>query len=154
MGIFIAATASAQTVEIGGLMGGGVFAVSSGGAAGRGQAGVEAWLFCSGRLGLFGEYSHWFSGDATQSRFANDRVASADLGGAGLRIQSGGRLRFFFDVGAVAGRDRHTTGGGCAIGGVVVGSGVEIPWRQHWYIRPHVRAYGLSPHSIEGLGVH
>ena len=149
-----AAIAFAQRAEFGGLIGGGAFAVSSGGAAARGQAGLEACLFCSGRLGLFGEYSHWFSGDATRSAFGADRVASADLGGAGLRIQSSGRLRVFFDVGAVAGRDEHINGGGGAIGGVVAGSGVEIPWRQHWYIRPQVRVYGLSPHSIEGLGVH
>lgn len=151
---FTAAIAFAQGVELGGLIGGGVFAISSGTAAGRGQAGVEACLFCSGRLGLFGEYSHWFSGDATRNAFGGDRVASADLGGAGLRIQSRGRLRLFFDVGAVGGRDQHVNGGGGAIGGAVVGTGVEIAWRQHWYIRPQVRAYGLSPHSIEGLGVH
>lgn len=151
---FTAAITFAQRAEIGGLIGGGAFGVSSGGAAARGQAGVEACLFCSGRLGLFGEYSHWFSGDATQSAFRTERVASADLGGAGLRIQGRGRVRVFFDVGAVAGRDEHVTGGGGAIGGIVVGSGVEIPWRQHWYIRPQVRVYGLSPHSIEGLGVH
>jgi hypothetical protein len=143
-----------QGGELGGLVGGGALAVSSGGAAARGQAGVEACLFCSGRLGLFGEYSHWFSGDTTQSAFGTDRVASADLGGVGLRIQGRGRVRVFFDVGAVAGRDEHMNGGGGAIGGVVVGSGVEIPLHQHWYIRPQVRAYGLSPHSIEGLGVH
>lgn len=90
-----AAITFAQRAEIGGLIGGGAFGVSSGGAAARGQAGVEACLFCSGRLGLFGEYSHWFSGDATQSAFRTDRVASADLGGAGLRIQGRGRVRGF-----------------------------------------------------------
>ena len=153
--IFFTATfAFAQRAEIGGSIGGGAFAVSSGGADARGQAGIEACLFCSGRLGLFGEFSHWFSRDATQSAFGTDRVASADLGGAGLRIQGRGRVRVFFDVGAVAGRDEHVTGGGGAIGGIVVGSGVEIPWRQDWYIRPQVRVYGLSQHSIEGLGVH
>ncbi len=151
---FTAAIAFAQRAELGGLIGGGAFAVSSGGAAARGQAGVEACVFCSGRLGLFGEYSHWFSGDATQSTFFADRVASADLAGAGLRIQSRGHLRVFFDVGAVAGRDEHINRGGGALGGVVVGSGVEIPWGQHWHIRPQVRAYGMSPHSLEGVGLH
>jgi len=57
-----AAAAFAQRAEFGGLIGGGAFAVSSGGAAGRGQAGVEVYLFCSGRLGIFGEFSQWFLG--------------------------------------------------------------------------------------------
>lgn len=61
----------------------------------------------------------------------------------------------FFDVGFVGGRDEHIGfASGGALGGIVVASGVQIPWHQHWYIRPHVRVYGLSPHSIEGLGVH
>jgi len=126
-----AAAAFAQRAEFGGLIGGGAFAVSSGGAAGRGQAGVEVYLFCSGRLGIFGEFSHWFFRDAPQNAVGADRVASADLGGAGLRIQSSGRVRAFVDVGAVARRDEHVAGGGGAIAGVKVGSGIEIPWRQH-----------------------
>ena len=150
---FAAAIASAQRVELGGLIGGGAFAVSDQ-AAPRGQAGVEACVFCSGRFGLFGEYSHWFSGNGARSFFGTDRVASADLAGAGLRIQSRTRLRVFFDVGVVAGRDEHTTDRGGAIGGVVLGAGLEIPWGQHWYVRPQVRAYGLSPHTLEGVDAH
>jgi len=149
-----AAIASAQRVELGGLIGGGAFSVSSGGAAGLGQAGVEACVFCSGRFGLFGEYSHWFSGSGSQTPFGADRVRSADLAGAGLRIQGRSRVRVFFDGGAVAGRDDHANGRGGALGGIVIGAGVEIPWGEHWYIRPQVRAYGLSPHTLEGVDAH
>jgi len=153
--LFAAGIASAQRVQLGGLMGGGAFADSSEGAAARGQAGVEACLFCSGRFALFGEYSHWFSGDGRRSAFGADRVASADLAGAGLRIQGRGRIRPFFDVGLVAGRDEHERAGrGGALGGVVVAFGVGIPCGGHWYVRPQVRAYGLSPHTIEGMGPH
>jgi hypothetical protein len=151
---FAAAIAPAQSVRLGGLIGGGAFSVSSGGAAGLGQAGVEACVFCAGRFGLYGEYSHWFSGNGTPTPFAADRVTTADLAGAGLRIQSRARVRVFFDVGAVAGRDEHATGRGGALGGLVVGTGVEIPWGEHWYIRPQFRAYGLSPHTLEGVDAH
>ena len=146
--------ASAQRVEVSGLVGGGPFAASSGGTAALGQAGVEACVFCSGRLALFGEYGHWFSGNGSSSPFAADRVKTADLAGAGLRIQSQSRMRLFFDVGFVGGRDEHATGRGGGIGGVVVGTGLRIPWGEHWYVRPQFRAYGLSPHSLEGEGPH
>jgi hypothetical protein len=150
--LLAAGIASAQRAELGGLAGGGAFAVSSGEAAPRGLAGVEACVFCSGRFALVGEYSHWFSGNDTRTAF--DRVRTADVAGVGLRIQSRGRARAFFDVGLVAGRDGHTLDRGGAIGGVVVGTGVRIPWGEHWYIRPQFRAYGLSPHTLEGMGVH
>lgn len=150
--LFAAVIASAQSVELGGLAGGGALAVSSGEAAPRAHAGVEACVFCSGRFALFGEYSHWLAGNDARTGF--DRVRTADLGGVGLRIQSRGRARAFFDVGLVAGRDGHTRGGGGAIGGVVVGTGVRIPWGEHWYIRPQFRAYGLSPHTLEGVDAH
>lgn len=115
---------------------------------------MQGCLFCSGRFALFGEYSHWFSGSDGETLFGVDRVASADLAGAGVRIQARSRVRFFFDAGLVGGEDRHSTGQSGAVGGIVVGSGVGLPWGGHWYIRPQVRAYGLSPHTIEGLGVH
>ena len=146
--------ASAQRVEVGGLIGGGPFAASSGGTAALGQAGVEACVFCSGRLALFGEDGHWFSGSGPNSPFNADRVRTADLAGAGLRIQAGSRTRIFFDVGLVGGRDEHTAGRGGGLGGVVVGTGLRIPCGERWYIRPQFRAYGLSPHSIEGEGPH
>lgn len=152
--MFLAATmAFAQRIELGGSVGGGAFATSSGSSAGRGQVGAEACLFCSGRAALFAEYNHWYSSGATPA-FSFDRVMSADLAGAGLRIQGRSRVRVFFDVGAVAGRDEHSFGRGGALGGVVLGAGVEIPWGRHWYVRPQFRAYGLSPHSLEGLDAH
>jgi hypothetical protein len=155
--IGIAALAYGQSVELGGRIGGGTFGVSSGSTAGRGLAGIEACIFCGGRLALFGEYNHWFSGISTPGPafgFGSGVVAHADLAGAGLRIQGGGPLRLFFDVGAVVGRDEHVLGGSGAIGGALVGAGVEIPWREHWYVRPQVRAYVMSPHSIESIGIH
>jgi hypothetical protein len=152
--LLAAGVASAQRGELGGFGGGGAFAVSSGGAAALGQAGVEACVFCSGRFALFGEYSHWFSGNGASSPFAADRLSSADLDGAGLRIQSRTRLRIFFDVGVVVGEDQHATGRGGAIGGFVLGTGVEIPLGERVYIRPQFRAYGLSPHSLEGVDAH
>lgn len=146
-----------QSVELGGRIGGGAFGVSSASTAGRGQAGIEACVFCSGRLGLFGEYSHWFSGIGTPAAsfgFGTGVVAHADLAGAGLRIQGGAFPRVFFDVGAVVGSDEHVGGGSGTIGGAMVGAGVEFAWREHWYVRPQVRAYVMSPHSIEAVGIH
>lgn len=154
MAAFAGAMAFAQRVELGGLIGGGPFAASSGGTTGLGQAGVEACVFCSGRLALFGEYGHWFSVNDSSSPFAADRVKTADLAGAGLRIQSQSRMRLFFDVGLVGGNDEHATGRGGAIGGVVVGTGLRFPGGERWYVRPQFRAYGLSPHTIEGEGPH
>jgi hypothetical protein len=142
----------AQRTELGGMAGGGAFAVASGVASGSGQVGVEACLFCPGRLALFGEYSHWVSAEGGAG---SDRVKSADLAGAGLRIQWLDRTRPFFDVGIVAGSDRHRYAGqGGFIGGAVVAAGIRIPLGEHWYIRPQVRSYVLSPHSIEGLSLH
>jgi len=120
--LLTAMIAFAQRAEFGGLIGGGAFAISTGGAAARGQAGVEACVFCSGRLGLFGEYSHWFSGDATQSTFFADRVTSADLAGAGLRIQSRGHLRVF----SMSARWRD---------GMSTLTAAEVPWAESWWGR-------------------
>ena len=150
----VAGTASAQGIDFGALAGAGGF-TASGPTLAAGQVGVEACVCYTGRLGLFGEYSHWFtSGDSKGYNFS-DVVRRADLAGVGLRIQGRGRIRPFFDVGFVGGRDAHVqagTGGGLC--GVVVGAGVRIPLRGRWYLRPQVRAYGLSPHSLEGLSPH
>lgn len=147
--------AAQASLELGGLAGGGAFAVSSGVAAARGQAGVEVCVFCPGRFALFGEYSHWFGSSSNGMAFYSDRVATADLAGGGLRIQGRGRVRPFFDAGVVAGRDEHERiGYGGFLGGVVLGVGVSVPLGERLYIRPQFRAYGLSPHSIEGLSAH
>jgi len=144
-------TVSAQTAELGGFAGGGAFAVSSGGASGSAQLGVQACVFCGARLGLFLEYSHWAS---VETSSFTDRVKNADLAGAGLRIQWLRGVRPFLDVGLVGGRDQHASGRGGGIGGIVAGAGVRVPLGGHWYLRPQFRAYGLSPHTLEGVDAH
>jgi len=146
-----ATVALAQTLELGGRAGGGAFGVSSGGASGSAQLGVEACVLCGGRFALFGEYSHWAS---VAGNGFSDRVHSADLAGGGLRIQWSRLVRPFLDIGVVGGRDRHESGRGGAIGGIVVGGGVRLPLGALWYLRPQVRVYGLSPHTLEGLDAH
>ena len=145
---------AAQGIELGALAGGGGF-TASGPTAAAGQVGVEACVFCTGRFGIFGEYSHWFSSGAAQGFNASNVVRRADLAGAGIRIQGRGRIRPFIDLGLIGGRDEHGpvgTGGG--LGGGVVGGGVGLPLGGRWYIRPQVRAYGLSPHTLEGVDAH
>jgi len=146
-----AATVCAQRTEFGGMAGGGAFAVASGGAAGAGQFGVEACLFCPGRLAVFAEYSHWVTAGAGAF---SDRVRNADVAGGGLRIQWREHVRPFLDIGVAGGLDQHSEGGGGGIGGIALGAGVRIPVGEHWYVRPQFRIYCLSPHSVEGLSVH
>jgi hypothetical protein len=146
-------TLAAQGIDLGALAGAGGF-TASGPTVAAGQAGVEACLFCTGRFGFFGEYSHWFTSGVAQGFNASDVVRRADLAGGGLRIQKQGRLRPFVDLGVVAGQDEHGGGGGGVLGGLVVGGGVRLPLRGRWYIRPQVRAYGLSPHTLEGVDAH
>ena len=60
----VAGIASAQGIDLGALAGAGGF-TASGPTLAAGQVGVEACVFCTGRFGLFSEYSHWFtSGDS------------------------------------------------------------------------------------------
>ncbi len=146
--------AAAEGIDLGALAGAGGF-TASGPTVAAGQVGMEACVFCNGRFGLFGEFGHWFTSGATQGYNASDVVARADLAGGGLRIQGQRGTRPFFDVGLVGGRDEHGLAGrGGGLGGVVVGGGVRIPLRGRWYIRPQVRAYGLSPHTLEGVDAH
>ena len=151
--LLVAVGAAAQGIDLGALAGAGGI-TASGPTLAAGQVGVEACVFCSGRFGVFGEYSHWFTSGAAQGFNASDLVRRADLAGGGLRIQGRGRIRPFFDLGAVGGQYEHSNGGGGALGGIVVGGGVRIPLRGRWYIRPQVRAYGLSPHTLEGVDTH
>ena len=153
--ISLAATgiAAAQGIDLGAMAGGGGF-TASGPTVAAGQVGVEACVFCAGRFGVFGEYSHWFTTGATQGFNVSDVVRRADLGGGGLRIQGRGHIRPFVDFGVVGGRDNHGNYGGGALGGGVVAGGVRIPLRGRWYARPQVRAYGLSPHTLEGVDAH
>jgi hypothetical protein len=143
--------APAQTVQVGGRVMGGAIAVSSGGASAGAPVGIEVCVGCRRRFALFGEYGHWFSSERAG---LTDRVRSADLGGAGLRIQWLRKVPVFLDVGFVGGRDQHATGGGGAMGGIVVGTGVHFRLAKLWYVRPQFRMYGLSPHSVEGMGLH
>ena len=126
--------ATAQGIDLGVMAGAGGF-TASGPTVAAGQVGVEACVLCSGRFGIFGEYSQWFTTGATQGFNVSDVVRRADLGGGGLRIQARGRTRPFVDFGVVGGRDSHGNYGGGALGGGVVGGGVQIPFRGHWYIR-------------------
>jgi len=143
-----------QGIEVGALAGGGGF-TASGPTVAAGQFGVEACVFCTGRFGIFAEYGHWFSSGMAQGFNASDVVRRADLAGAGLRIQGKGRIRPFIDLGVVGGKDEHgLIGRGGAVAGGVVGGGVKIPFHGRWYIRPQVRTYGLSPHTLEGVDAH
>ena len=149
-----AGIAAAQGIDLGGMAGAGGF-TASGPTVAAGQVGAEACVFCAGRVGVFGEYSHWFTSGVAQGFNASDVVRRADLAGGGLRIQRRGSIRPFIDLGLVAGQDEHgLTGRGGVLGGGVVGGGVRIPFGGHWYIRPQVRAYGLSPHTLEGVDAH
>ena len=149
-----AGIASAQGIDLGALAGAGGF-TASGPTIAAGQVGVEVCVFCTGRFGVFGEYSHWFTSGVAQGFNASDVVRRADLAGGGLRIQGRGRIRPFVDFGLVGGRDEHGLAGrGGGLGGGVVGGGVRIPLGGRWYIRPQVRAYGLSPHTLEGVNPH
>ena len=150
----VAGIAAPQRVDLGALSGAGGF-TASGPTLAAGQVGVEACLFCTGRFGVFGEYSHWFTSGAAPGYNASDVVRRADLAGGGLQIQGRSHMRPFVDIGFVGGRDEHGLAGrGGGLGGGVVGGGVRIPLRRRWYIRPQVRAYGLSPHTLEGVDAH
>lgn len=143
--------AAAQGIDLGALAGAGGF-TASGPTLAAGQVGVEACVFCTGRFGLFGEYSHWFTAGGTKGYNASDVVARADLAGGGLRIQGRGRIRPFVDFGGAVATDEHRMAGyGARMGGAVVGGGVRIPLRGSWYIRPQARMYGLI---TDDLGWH
>jgi hypothetical protein len=151
----IATLAPAQHIDLEGLAGGGAIK-ASGRSLASGQFGIQACFLCSGRLGLFTEYTHWVASTGSSRSNPSDLVRRADLAGIGLRIQGRGRISPFFDVGVAFGQDDHRApGNGGALGGIVTGGGVRIPLRGNWYLRPQVRAYGLTPHGIlEGLSPH
>ncbi len=153
--LFIAAAvwAGAQAIDAGGLGGGGGIA-SSGPMTGAGVVGAEVCVFCEGRWAVFGEYTHWVTSGSKAGHNPSDLVRRADLFGGGLRIQGRGRVRPFFDLGLVGGRDRHGAGNGGAVGGAVLGGGVRVPLRERFYLRPQVRVYGLSPHTLDGVDAH
>ena len=120
---------------------------------GFGNVGVEGCAFCAGDFGLFGEYAHWFSDGSSKAR----AITSAELGAFGARFQGGQRVRPFFDLGLAVGDDTFPSCG-CSntitgasshtTAGVVLGGGVTIPFKKHFYVRPQVRFYGTyGPHA-------
>jgi hypothetical protein len=150
----ILGTATVAAADLGVLAGAGSM-TASGGALASGQIGAEACLRCSGSVGLFVEYTHWFTSGPKLGYNPSDQVRRADLAGAGLRIQWASKVRPFLDLGIVGGTDaHHQAGSGGAVAGGVIGAGVRIRLTPGWYIRPQVRVYGLSPHSLEGLSPH
>ena len=100
----VAGIASAQGIDLGALAGAGGF-TASGPTLAAGQVGVEACVFCTGRFGLFGEYSHWFTSGDSKGYNLSDVVRRADLAGGGLRIQGRGRIRPFVDLGGAGATD-------------------------------------------------
>lgn len=142
--LFCVSVASAQQAELGVTGGFGAFGDYGRNSSG-GQFGAEACVLCSGRFAVFGEYTHWFTGQGDVFGFRS----AVDLGGGGLRIQSSNRLSPFVDVGVFGGQDRH---GG--LGGVVVGAGVRVPLGERWYVRPQVRVYGsFHTAAIASVGI-
>jgi hypothetical protein len=129
---FSASAAFAQRAELGATGGGGATGDYGHNSAG-GQVGVEGCVFCAGRFGLFGEYTHWFTGKGDVYGFRS----SVDLAGFGLRLQSKGRISPFFEAGLFGGKDRHGS-----LGGVVLGTGVRLAVGSRWYVRPQLRFYG------------
>ena len=77
-----AGIASAQGIDLGALAGAGGF-TASGPTLAAGQVGVEVCVFCTGRFGVFGEYSHWFTSGAAQGFNSSDVVRRAE--GSGFR---------------------------------------------------------------------
>lgn len=130
---------SAAKFDIGmkGGVGGYAVADSGGSSPALGTVGVEFCAYCSGRLGLFGEYSHWFG-----------ERSSADLAGFGVRIQGKRAVRPFFDFGVSAGRDTIRRSVYDAAG-LVLGAGVTIPIKQRFYPRPQVRLYGRGESHLD-----
>lgn len=136
--------------EIGGKAGGGSYTAMGANARGFGNIGVEGCAFCAGRFGLFGEYSHWFSEGGPRA----GKITSAELGAFGARIQGGQRVRPFVDFGLAVGNDTFPTSSFASVrtdshsvAGIVLGGGVTIPVKKHFYIRPQVRLYPMYQHA-------
>ncbi|HOL73117.1 MAG TPA: hypothetical protein PLA43_16045 [Bryobacteraceae bacterium] len=150
----LAALASGQNFQIGGMTGGGGAVKLFETSAYHVVAGVESCLFCSGRFGLVLEYHHW-----QKTGSGTDQPVTLDLAAGGVRIQgTGRRVRPFVDLSFVAGtelKDRpvipfdKTRQG---VYGGLLGLGATIPITRHWYVRPMVRIIGLSSAEYGGFG--
>lgn len=131
---------SAQRSEIGVTAGFGAFAATDVRATRAVAVGAEFCTLCSGRLGVFAEYSHL---EGVGRRHEIDRF---DIVAGGLRVQGGRRVRPFFDVGLAYGVDSfHWYGGRASHGnpGIVLAGGAAIRLRDRLYVRPQFRVYGL-----------
>lgn len=146
--LFFAATlASGQKLELGAAAGFGAFGADDVSFRKFVNAGVEACGWCSGRFALFGEYTHW---EHVGKKFLT-RITRSDLAAAGLRIQGGGRVRPFGDIGLAGGQDRYVYPGGSGVHnllGIVGGGGVAIALGERWYVRPQYRLYALSGYHL------
>ncbi|MGE5568746.1 MAG: hypothetical protein ACM3S5_06885 [Rhodospirillales bacterium] len=150
----LAALASGQNTQIGGMTGGGGAVKLFENSAYHVVAGVESCLLCGGRFGLVLEYHHW-----QKTGTGTDQPVTLDLAGGGVRIQgTGRRVRPFLDFSFVAGtevKDRpvipfdKTRQG---VYGGLLGVGATIPITRHWYVRPMARIIGLSSAEYGGFG--
>ncbi len=116
--------------------------------------GAEACVLCGGRTGFFLEYQHW---GATGNRFSGN-PRSLDLVGGGFRVQGkGSRVRPFFDVGLMGGRERNDLrtipprieSKGVLAG--ILGFGAAISVTERVYIRPMIRVGALSSPQAAGF---
>ena len=144
---------SEDQFEIGVKAGGGNYTAQGLDNRGFGNVGVEGCAFCAGHFGLFGEYTHWFSDGTAQAK----KISSAQLGAFGVRFQGGRRVRPFVDFGLAVGEDtyplfnpfnsRITGENSHSVAGIVLGGGVTIPIKKHFYVRPQVRIYPMYEHA-------
>jgi len=147
----VAPLLSAQSTQIGALIGGGGVAKLLDESANHVVLGVEGCFVCAGHLGLFLEYSHW-----SRTGSGTGNPTRLDLAGGGLRIQgTGSRVRPFFDVGGFVGTRprRYFLPRGAeslTLVAALVGFGAAISISEHWYVRPMARVGVLSTNEVAG----
>ena len=149
--IVAAARTFAQRSEIGAVAGFGSIAAEDVMATRAVAVGVEFCGLCSGRLGLFTEYSHL---ESVGNRLTNG-ICRFDIVAGGLRIQGGQRVRPFFDIGVAYGVDTFSFRDGSDTHGnpgVVLAGGAAIRLKDRLYIRPQFRLYGLRGLHFIGAG--
>jgi len=105
-------------------------------------AGAEACFFCDNPRGLFVEYSHFFPPDS-------DIYNGADLIGAGIRLQTRQKTRFFFDFGIAAGNSRMRATSTSTVG-ATLGAGLQVNAGEHFYFSPFFRTYPMNRSYISG----
>jgi hypothetical protein len=135
----VLSVASAQKVDLGAMAGIGGYSVGWERGDRFAVVGVESCFLCAGKVGAFVDYGHWEG--VTQGA---GHISRLDLFSGGLRLQSGKKVRPFFDIGVTGGIERYpqwivTRTHGLA--GAVLGGGASILLGEHWYIRPQVRLH-------------